>query len=98
MVEFDTVKPTIKQIIKSFQADRTLLLRYPKTDLGSTKITIKNLEDLSCNHLFDDHPELFNIKRIDALRLRAYIQKSIINRDREHEQEIKQEFQELLED
>ena len=50
----------------------TDVLYCGKTD--ERAFTVENIENLACNHLFDDHPELFNITELEGCIIRHYFQ------------------------
>ena len=57
-------------VIAVLKKDRTLFDKYPHADRGS--ITVSGMCDVACNHLFDDHPELFGITKMQGHIIRAY--------------------------
>ena len=73
-VYIEEILPIMKKIFGVFYKNRELLTEYPKTNSGEKNITVQNLEDLAGNHLFDDHPELFGISKIEGHKIRAYFQ------------------------
>lgn len=93
-MEFDEIRDSLQKILEAFHKDRKLLIGYYKTAIGDTHITVNNIIDLSCNHLFDDHHDLFNIKRAEALKIRSYIHNEGIDK---FKKEMISNFSNLLE-
>lgn len=73
IMNFDEIKEPLRKILEAFHKNRKLFAGYWKTSFDDTSITIQNIIDLSCNHLFDDHPERFGIKYIEAKKIRSFI-------------------------
>lgn len=93
----DTIRIILSKILTAIQKDRTLLTYYPKTNLRSSQITVRNLEDLAGNHLFDDHPELFRITKMEGKRVRAFFQSHCTKRAQLNSV-LRKEFPYIIED
>jgi len=74
--KFERVMPIWAKVIKAIYEDRSKFKGYAASDggLNGGKITALRLEQAACNHLFDDHFELFNITEDESHMLRAYIE------------------------
>lgn len=78
------IKSELKKVLQAIQKNRALLSlsEFPKTaSFDSQVITVENLEDLACNHLFDDKPGLFGITELEGNKIRAYFQEGSISYD-----------------
>lgn len=70
----------LNKICKAIRDNRDLM-KYPKTSgYNNTDITAENLIAVSCGHLFDDFPELFDITERDGHKLREYILQEFADR------------------
>lgn len=92
------IKDIMNRVLKAIQKDRRLLCLRPKTTGWEDKrITIENLECLAGNHLFDDHPELFEITKNEGHKIRAYFQARSGNGNYSFFPELRKEFPDMFE-
>jgi hypothetical protein len=63
----------LEKALSKIYEDRSLLRGCPSTR-GDDIICVENLADWSGNHLFDDHPEDFDLDDLEGHRIRAYFQ------------------------
>lgn len=67
------IKEAFEKVIGKFHKNKDLYNYYPRTySHDREKFTVLGLSDLACNHLFDDHPELFGINKEQGHAIRAY--------------------------
>ena len=96
MGKFKEVRPIFRKILPVIYQDRSKLT-YSVSDGGfeGGRITALRLEQATCNHLFDDHPEWFGITEHEGHVLRAYIQGSA---DREYVRLLHKEFPDIMDE
>ena len=90
------VKDELGRVFQAIQRDRSLLIKYWKTEFRDQRITAENLEDLARNHLFDDHPELFGITEHEGRKIRSYFQEGVFY-DFDFVLELHKEFPDVFE-
>ena len=71
MITFGDIKEPLEKIINSILTRKEKGESHPK-DGCISKMNAENIERASCNHLFDDYPELYGITKPEAHRIREY--------------------------
>lgn len=69
------VKNVLVKIFQIFKEDPEKLTNLPVFYGGKKDeraYTVENLENLACNHLFDDHPTAFRITELEGYIIRHY--------------------------
>lgn len=95
METFQDVKKPLKKILKALSGDKSKFIKvyYP----SDKKITARNLEIAACNHLFDDHPELFGISEFEGHVIRAYFHFRGYHYGRDYIEDLHKAFPEYME-
>ena len=82
MVYFPEIRNEMEQVLKMIDENRSILEKYfPDSGGPDKRITAEKLEGLAGDHLFDDYPRLFDIRKIDGHKIRAYFQDGATNYD-----------------
>ena len=87
----ENVKNAFDKVIKAIIDDKSLYDLYPRTNFKNKELTVDGICDLACNHLLDDHPELFGLTKKEGLIVREYI-----NNNKNYSKEILEEFKEYF--
>ena len=75
------IKEPLKKALDYIAQNRGTLSEYSEytRKLDKDKITIEDLADVACNHLFDDFPEIFGISKLEGHAIRAYFHNPTYN-------------------
>lgn len=69
-------KDVLRKVFAKIKSDPTLITHLPPWYLGATDLsrtyTIENLENLTCNHLFDDNPVVYGITELEGSTIRHF--------------------------
>src|SRR5690349_2182799 len=72
-------REALVKVISKINENKSLL-HYPKSSGYSNEdVTGENLADLACNHLFNDHYDLFDITEYQGHVIRGYIHNVMLN-------------------
>lgn len=68
------LESTLKKVFFVLKKNKGLI-KYHFSAIDNNLLTYTHFENAVCNHLLDDRPDEFNIKRIEGLRVRSFVQK-----------------------
>lgn len=91
------IKQILSKVVNVLVKDKSLYFEYPRNvGRDRDKFTAQGLADASGNHLLDDRPELFNISKLQALKVRSYFFK-YANENHVYINELYKEFPAVFE-
>ena len=88
------VREALRRVLEVIKADKSVFDDYYES-LFSRKVTVETIENLAGNHLFDNHPERFDITEQEGQRIRSYFQVGI--NDYDFVSELHKEFPDIFE-
>ena len=93
MLYINEIKEPMEKVLIALHKDKSFL----KKMVGDNqRITAENICEWACNHLFNDHPEQFNITKIEGFKIREYFHGEAL-KNHTYVNELRKTFPEYME-
>jgi hypothetical protein len=69
----DEIKDALSQVLEALQKDDNLYKVIPEMGIENKEnLTAQGIVNMSVNHVFDNHLNLFGISRMEAIKIQSY--------------------------
>ena len=68
----DEIKAALSEVLKALQKDKSLYNVNSETGGDKNTLSVQDIVNISANPMFDTHPDLFGISKMEAHKIQSY--------------------------